>query len=115
VDAPAQTKTAYEIAAPDLPPAPERPKPVRVKPTRKPAEPDFDAMRLAAQIRRVEMGMTLKQMVARADASESAITGALYGYHDGSVRTWFAIAHALDMAVDELMATLERPMARVAA
>ena len=72
-------------------------------------KPDFAALRLAAQIRRSELGLTLKQIAARADASESAITGALYGYHDGSVRTWFAIAHALDMAVSDLMASLEGP------
>jgi len=70
-------------------------------------EPNFDALRLAAHIRRTELGLTLKDVAARANASESAITGALYGYHEGSVRTWFAIAHALDMTVNELAAALE--------
>jgi hypothetical protein len=45
--------------------------------------------------------------VARAGIAESTVTGALYGYHEGSVRTWWTIARALDMPVRELMGHLD--------
>lgn len=70
-------------------------------------EPNLAALRLAAQVRRGELRLTLKGLVARAGVSESAITGALYGYHDGSIRTWYAIARALDMTMSELMAAID--------
>jgi len=104
VDAPRQAKKIVaegQLSAPDLG------KPTRPNPPDQAVRPDFDALRLAAQIRRTELGLTLKQTAARADASESAITGTLYGYHDGSVRTWFAIAHALEMSIGDLMGALE--------
>jgi transcriptional regulator with XRE-family HTH domain len=67
------------------------------------AGPDFDALRLAAHIRRQELGLTLKALVARTELAESTVTGTLYGYHEGNVRTWWAIARALDMSFGDLM------------
>ena len=32
---------------------------------------------------------------------------ALYGYHEGSVRTWWAIARALDTPIGDLMSHLD--------
>jgi transcriptional regulator with XRE-family HTH domain len=58
-------------------------------------------------VRRQRLGLSLRQLVARAGIAESTVTGALYGYHEGSVRTWWAIARALDMPVGELMAHLD--------
>jgi transcriptional regulator with XRE-family HTH domain len=66
-------------------------------------EPNFDALRLAAQVRRQELGLTLLDVVMRSGMAESTITGVLYGYHEGSLRTWRAIAHALEMRLGELM------------
>jgi transcriptional regulator with XRE-family HTH domain len=59
-------------------------------------------------MRRQCLGLSLRQLVGRAGGvAESTVTGALYGYHEGSVRTWWAIARALDMPVGELMAHLD--------
>jgi len=71
------------------------------------SEPNFEAVRLAAHVRRHELGLTLKQVVGRAGIAESTVTGALYGYHEGSIRTWWVIAHALDMPTGDLMAHLD--------
>jgi transcriptional regulator with XRE-family HTH domain len=54
-------------------------------------------------VRRQELGLTLKEVVGRAGVAESTVTGALYGYHEGSIRTWRAIAHALEMRLGELV------------
>jgi len=35
------------------------------------------------------------------------VTGALYGYHEGSLRTWWTIAHALDMTPGALIDHLD--------
>lgn len=73
----------------------------------RPQEPNLEAVRLAAHIRRQELGLTLKQVVQRSQISESTVTGALYGYHEGSIRTWWALARALDLPVGELLAHLD--------
>jgi transcriptional regulator with XRE-family HTH domain len=66
-------------------------------------------LRLAAHLRRQALGLTLKEVVARAGIAESTVTGALYGYHEGSVRTWRAIACALEMRLGELIDHLDDP------
>ena len=68
-----------------------------------PTEPNFEALRLAAQVRRQVLGLSLKQLVRRTGVAESTLTGALYGYHEGSVRTWWEIAHALEMSIGDLL------------
>ena len=67
------------------------------------AQPNFEAVRLAAHVRRQELGLSLKQLVKRSGIAESTVTGALYGYHEGSVRTWFFIARALDVTIGDLL------------
>jgi transcriptional regulator with XRE-family HTH domain len=61
-------------------------------------------------VRRQQLGLSLRQLAARTGAAESTVTGALYGYHEGSVRTWWAIARALEMTVGELMSHLDGPV-----
>jgi len=58
-------------------------------------------------MRRQELGLTLKQVVERSGLAESTLTGALYGYHEGSVRTWWSIAKALDLRVGDLLNHLD--------
>ena len=70
-------------------------------------EPNFEAARLAAHIRRRELGLTLIQLVERCHIAESTLTGVLYGYHDGSVRTWWAIARGLDVPIGSLLNHLD--------
>jgi transcriptional regulator with XRE-family HTH domain len=62
-------------------------------------------------MRRQRLGLSLRQLVGRAGVAESTVTGALYGYHEGSVRTWWSIARALDMPIGELMAHLDDGLA----
>lgn len=73
----------------------------------RPKEPNFEAARLAAHVRRRELGLTLIQLVERCQLAESTVTGVLYGYHDGSVRTWWAIARGLDLPVGALLNHLD--------
>ncbi|MCL2735079.1 MAG: helix-turn-helix transcriptional regulator [Propionibacteriaceae bacterium] len=49
----------------------------------------------------------MKQLVQRAHIAESTVTGVLYGYHEGSVRTWHAIARALDLPLGDLLNHLD--------
>jgi cyanate lyase len=55
------------------------------------------------------LGLTLKDVVRRSGTAESTITGALYGYHEGNIRTWRAIAHALNMGFGSLMDHINDP------
>jgi transcriptional regulator with XRE-family HTH domain len=80
--------------------------PPKTDPPNRPAA-NFEAVRLAAQVRRQELGLSLKQLFRRAGIAESTVNGALYGYHEGSVRTWWAIAHGLDMPVGDLLNHLD--------
>jgi len=59
--------------------------------------------------RRRELGLTLRELVDRAGIAEPTVTGALYGYHEGSVRTWWIIARALNMPTSSLMSHLDDP------
>jgi len=79
-----------------------------------PKKPNFEAARLAAHVRRRDLGLTLVQVVDRCQLAESTVTGVLYGYHEGSVRTWWAIARALDLPVGVLLNHLddEAPIVR---
>jgi len=77
--------------------------PANSKEGKPPSQPNFQALRLAAQVRRQHLGLSLRQLVAKTGIAESTITGALYGYHEGSVRTWWVIAQALEIPVGELL------------
>ena len=80
---------------------------VRADAPHRPTEPDFEAVRVAAHVRRQELGLTLKQLVERSHIAESTLTGVLYGYHEGSLRTWWAIARGLDLPVGDLLQHLD--------
>jgi len=79
----------------------------KLDPSRRPKEVNFEAVRLAAHVRRQELGLTVVQVVERSQLAESTITGVLYGYHEGSVRTWSAIARALDLPIGTLLNHLD--------
>jgi len=53
--------------------------------------------------------MTLANIVQKSKLAESTVTGVLYGYHDGSVTTWWAIARAIQIPVGELLSHLDDP------
>lgn len=72
-------------------------------------DPNFEAVRLAVHARRRELGLTVKRLVELCPLAESTVTGVLYGYHNGSARTWWAIAHALDLPVGALLDHLDDP------
>ena len=66
-------------------------------------DPNFEAARLAAHVRRRELGLTLIQLGKRCRLAESTLNGVLYGYNDGSVRTWWTIARGLDVPIGSLL------------
>jgi hypothetical protein len=61
--------------------------PCRSSAARPVGEPNVEAVRLAAHVRRRELVLTLKEVVGRAGVAASTVTGGLYGYHEGSART----------------------------
>ena len=67
-------------------------------------EPNYAAVRLAAHVRRRELGLTIRQLAALSGVPKSTLDGVLYGYDsEGTTRTWFAIAAALGMPVGDLL------------
>lgn len=66
--------------------------------------PNYAAVRLAAHVRRRELGLTVRQLSALSGVPKSTLDGVLYGYDsEGTTRTWFAIARALGMPVGDLL------------
>jgi len=65
---------------------------------------------LAAHVRRQELKLTLVNVAERALLSDSTVNGVLYGYHEGSVRTWWLIAKAVDLPVGDLLNHLDDPV-----
>jgi len=66
--------------------------------------PNYAAVRLAAQLRRQELGLTVRQLAEVSGVPKSTLDCVLYGYQsEGTTRTWFAVARALDMQVGDLL------------
>nr|WP_082510408.1 helix-turn-helix transcriptional regulator [Leifsonia sp. Leaf325] len=70
-------------------------------------EPNFDALRLAAIDRRVELGINVDDLVDRAEISRSQINRMLHGHREGSITHWFKLAQALELSPSALFRHLE--------
>ena len=72
-------------------------------------EPNFDALRLAAHIRRRQLRLSVRALAERSQVPESTVTGALYGYSEGNLRTWHAMAKGLQVPLGALLNHLNDP------
>ncbi|MEU2956420.1 helix-turn-helix transcriptional regulator [Streptomyces sp. NPDC006530] len=71
-----------------------------------PPDPNFDALRLELSRLRGERGFTYDELADRSGLARRTLIEIEQGRTIGSLKTWHALAHALDVPVDHLVATL---------
>ncbi|MFD8778501.1 MULTISPECIES: helix-turn-helix transcriptional regulator [unclassified Streptomyces] len=71
-----------------------------------PPDPDLTALRLELARLRGERGWTYDELASRSGLSRRTLIEVEQGRTIGSLKTWHALAHALDVSVDHLFATL---------
>lgn len=72
-------------------------------------DPNFVALRHALSARRAELGYTYEALAERSGLSRTGVINLEVGNRVGSLTTWYALAHALDLPFGELMQKLEDP------
>ena len=73
-----------------------------------PPDPDLDALRLELGRLRAERGWSYDELASRSGLGRRTVIEIEQGRTIGTLRTWHALAHALDTPFDELFATLCR-------
>ncbi|MFD5123558.1 helix-turn-helix transcriptional regulator [Streptomyces sp. NPDC058385] len=71
-----------------------------------PPDPDFTALRLELARLRAERGWTYDELASRSGLSRRTLIEVEQGRTVGSLKTWHALAHALEVPVDHLFAPL---------
>uniref|UniRef100_A0AAU1UMJ1 Helix-turn-helix transcriptional regulator n=1 Tax=Streptomyces sp. NBC_00119 TaxID=2975659 RepID=A0AAU1UMJ1_9ACTN len=71
-----------------------------------PPDPNLIALRLELARLRGERGWTYDELASRSGLSRRTLIEIEQGRTVGSLKTWHALAHALDVSVDHLFATL---------
>ncbi|MET7930763.1 helix-turn-helix transcriptional regulator [Streptomyces sp. NPDC005349] len=71
-----------------------------------PPDPNLTALRLELARLRSERGWTYDELASRSGLSRRTLIEVEQGRTIGSLKTWHALAHALDVPVDHLFATL---------
>ncbi|MFG3370361.1 helix-turn-helix transcriptional regulator [Streptomyces sp. NPDC048156] len=71
-----------------------------------PPDPNLTALRLELARLRGERGWTYDELASRSGLSRRTLIEVEQGRTIGSLKTWHALAHALDVPVDHLFATL---------
>lgn len=71
-----------------------------------PPDPDFDALRLELARLRAAAGYTYDELAERTGVSRRTLIEIEQGRTVGSIKTWHAIAHALDASFDQLLGSL---------
>ncbi|MET8205895.1 helix-turn-helix transcriptional regulator [Streptomyces sp. NPDC005373] len=71
-----------------------------------PPDPNFTALRLELARLRGEHGWSYDELASRSGLSRRTLIEIEQGRTIGSLNTWHALAHALDVPVDHLIATL---------
>jgi len=73
-----------------------------------PPRPDLDALRAAARaIRESKPGLTLDVLAARSGMSRNTVLNLLNGSRDGTLESWYLLAHGLGVRFSDLMAYLD--------
>lgn len=73
-----------------------------------PPEPDLNALRLELARLRAARGWSYDELAARSGLARRTVIEIEQGRTIGSLKTWHALAHALDTRFDELFGTLCR-------
>lgn len=71
-----------------------------------PPDPDFDALRLELARLRAERGWTYDQLADRTGLSRRTLIEIEQGRTIGTLKTWHALAHALDTSFDQLLGAM---------
>ncbi|MGW1950992.1 helix-turn-helix transcriptional regulator [Streptomyces sp. NPDC001940] len=71
-----------------------------------PPDPNLTALRLELARLRGERGWTYDELASRSGLSRRTLIEVEQGRTIGSLKTWHALAHALDVSVDHLFAAL---------
>ncbi|MFJ9011566.1 helix-turn-helix transcriptional regulator [Streptomyces canus] len=71
-----------------------------------PPDPDFEALRLELARLRAAREWSYDQLVARSGLGRRTLIEIEQGRTIGTLKTWHALAHALNTPLDELFATL---------
>lgn len=71
-----------------------------------PPDPDLDALRLEPGRLRAERGWSYDELASRSGLGKRTVIEIEQGRTVGTLKTWHALAHALDTPLDELFATL---------
>ncbi|MCX5443868.1 helix-turn-helix transcriptional regulator [Streptomyces sp. NBC_00063] len=71
-----------------------------------PPDPNLTALCLELARLRGERGWTYDELASRSGLSRRTLIEVEQGRTIGSLKTWHALAHALDVSVDHLFATL---------
>ncbi|MEU6547921.1 helix-turn-helix transcriptional regulator [Streptomyces nigra] len=73
-----------------------------------PPDPDLDALRLELARLRAARGWSYDELAARSGLARRTVIEIEQGRTIGTLKTWHALAHALDTQLDELFSTLCR-------
>lgn len=76
------------------------------------ASPNYRALQQELSRRRASSGLTYEALAERAGLSRVGVINLELGHRMGSLSTWFALAHALEVPFGELMSHLDTPPAR---
>lgn len=71
-----------------------------------PPDPDLEALRLELARQRAAHGWSYDELAARSGLARRTLIEIEQGRTVGTLRTWHALAHALDTPFDELFGTL---------
>jgi putative transcriptional regulator len=71
-----------------------------------PPDPDLHALRIALAQLRNGHGWTYDELAERSGLSRRTLIDLEHGRTTGTVTTWHALAHAFDVPVEQLLATL---------
>ncbi|MFD3580435.1 helix-turn-helix transcriptional regulator [Streptomyces sp. NPDC058644] len=71
-----------------------------------PPDPNLNALRLELARLRAERGFTYDELAARSGLARRTLIEIEQGRTIGSLQSWHALAHALDVPVDHLLGTL---------
>ena len=73
-----------------------------------PPDPDFEALRRELARLRADQGWSYDELAARTGLARRTLIEIEQGRTIGTLKTWHALAHALNTPLDELFATLCR-------
>ena len=72
-------------------------------------QPNFNAAGEALAQLRQERGITVAELARRAGVDEGTVYGLISGRTAGTARTWFQLAHVLDVRTGDLLNHLHDP------